>query len=102
MRLWPKGKPKFHWIEVESKGKGGRLSFKQGKKAPSPQPILLKTVRSAVAAAVRAGRGLPLVAGGKSMGGRMTSLAASVEPLDGVRGLVFFGFPLHAPGRSGS
>ncbi|HEX9443670.1 MAG TPA: alpha/beta family hydrolase, partial [Candidatus Binatia bacterium] len=43
---------------------------------------------------------LPLFAGGKSMGGRMTSLAAAQEPLADARGLVFFGFPLHAPGKN--
>jgi len=42
---------------------------------------------------------LPLFAGGKSMGGRMTSLAAAKAPLDGVRGLIFFGFPLHAASK---
>jgi len=63
-----------------------------------PQPILLATVRSAVAAAHAAAEDLPLLAGGKSMGGRMTSLAASREPLPGVRGVVFFGFPLHPAG----
>ena len=47
-------------------------------------------------------RGLPLLAGGKSLGGRMTSLAASEERLPGVRGLIFFGFPLHAAGKPGS
>jgi predicted alpha/beta-hydrolase family hydrolase len=62
---------------------------------PDPQPLLLATVRSAVAFAQEIGGGLPLLAGGKSMGGRMTSLAASEEPLPGVRGLVFLGFPLH-------
>jgi predicted alpha/beta-hydrolase family hydrolase len=71
-----------------------------GKKRPDPQPVLLATVRSAVR---RAGEeGLPLLAGGKSMGGRMTSLAASAEPLADVRGIVFFGFPLHAPGKPGT
>ncbi|MEX2189174.1 MAG: alpha/beta family hydrolase [Bacteroidota bacterium] len=68
---------------------------------PDPQPILLATVRSAVAAAGQVGGSLPMIAGGKSMGGRMTSLAASMEPLSGVRGLVFFGFPLHPPGKPG-
>jgi predicted alpha/beta-hydrolase family hydrolase len=63
-----------------------------------PQPILLATVRSAVAAARAAAPELPLLAGGKSMGGRMTSLAAADEALEGVRGLVFFGFPLHPAG----
>jgi predicted alpha/beta-hydrolase family hydrolase len=62
-----------------------------------PQPILLATVRSAVDAARGLASDLPLLAGGKSMGGRMTSLAASKETL-GVRGLVFFGFPLHPAG----
>lgn len=73
-----------------------------GRRAPNPRPILLKTVRSAVAAASEAAPDLPLVAGGKSMGGRMTSLAASEEPLPGVKGLVFLGFPLHAAGKPSS
>ena len=73
-----------------------------GKRAPSPRPILLKTVRSAVKAAAEVARDLRLIAGGKSMGGRMTSLAASEEPLSGVAGLVFLGFPLHAAGRPSS
>src|SRR6185295_5190501 len=64
-----------------------------------PQPILLATVRSAVAAAREAVPDLPVLAGGKSMGGRMTSLAASKEPLEGVSGIVFFGFPLHPAGE---
>lgn len=72
------------------------------RKAPNPAPILIKTVRSAIAEAVRVAPGLPLLAGGKSMGGRMTSTAASTDELAGVRGLVFFGFPLHAPGRDSS
>jgi predicted alpha/beta-hydrolase family hydrolase len=46
--------------------------------------------------------GLPLIAGGKSMGGRMTSLAAAAAPLPGVRGLAFLGFPLHAPSTPGT
>lgn len=76
--------------------------MEQGKRAPSPQPILRKTVRSAVAAArEQADDDLPLLAGGKSMGGRMTSLAAAEDPLLGVSGLVFFGFPLHAAGKPG-
>jgi predicted alpha/beta-hydrolase family hydrolase len=45
---------------------------------------------------------LPLLAGGKSMGGRMTSLASAEEPLEGVEGLVFFGFPLHPAGQPGT
>ena len=67
----------------------------QGRRRPDFQPILLKTVRSAISAASALSDGLPLFAGGKSMGGRMTSLAAAKEPLADVRGIVFFGFPLH-------
>jgi len=73
----------------------------QGRKRPDHQPILLKTVRSAVAEASALANGLPIYAGGKSMGGRMTSLATAGEPLAGARGLVFFGFPLHPAGKPG-
>jgi len=69
---------------------------------PDPQPVLLATVRSAVAAAHAAAGDLPLLAGGKSMGGRMTSLACAEDGLPDVRGLVFFGFPLHPPGAPGT
>jgi predicted alpha/beta-hydrolase family hydrolase len=61
--------------------------------------VCTETVRSAVAAAHRAAPDLPLLAGGHSFGGRMTSTAASEAPLDGVHGLVFFAFPLHQPGQ---
>ena len=71
-----------------------------GRGGPNPQPVLLKSVRSAVAEAARLAPDLPLLAGGKSMGGRMTSSAAAQEALPGVRGVAFFGFPLHAPGRA--
>jgi predicted alpha/beta-hydrolase family hydrolase len=76
--------------------------MEQGRRSPSPRGVLLATVRAAVDAATRAAPGLPLLAGGKSMGGRMTSLAASETPLPGVRGLTFFGFPLHAAGKPSS
>lgn len=66
---------------------------------PDPQPVLLGTVRAAIEAARAAAPDLPLLAGGKSMGGRMTSLAAAEGTLPGVHGLVFFGFPLHPAGR---
>jgi predicted alpha/beta-hydrolase family hydrolase len=69
---------------------------------PDPQPILLSTVRAAVNAAHTIADDLPMLAGGKSMGGRMTSLASSEERLPNVRGLVFFGFPLHATGAPSS
>jgi predicted alpha/beta-hydrolase family hydrolase len=73
----------------------------RGSKRPDPPALLEATVRSAVAAAAIAGS-LPLLAGGKSMGGRMTSQAASKGPLDGVHGIAFFGFPLHAIGKPGA
>ena len=74
--------------------------FMEGERAgPNPPAVLVATVRSAVEAAARAAPDLPLVAGGKSLGGRMTSTAAATSPLPGVRGIVFLGFPLHAPGR---
>jgi predicted alpha/beta-hydrolase family hydrolase len=63
------------------------------------QQVCTATVRSAVAAARRAVPNLPLLAGGHSFGGRMTSTAASEAPLDEVQGLVFFAFPLHQPGK---
>ena len=67
-------------------------------KRPDSPGVLSDTVRAAVKVAKKLADGIPLFAGGKSMGGRMTSLAAAKEPLDGVRGLVFLGFPLHAAG----
>jgi len=75
--------------------------MERGTRRPDPRPVLLKTVRRAVDCARSLEPGLPLVAGGKSMGGRMTSMAAAQEALPGVRGLVFFGFPLHPAGSSG-
>jgi predicted alpha/beta-hydrolase family hydrolase len=57
------------------------------------------TVRAAVAEAAALTPAVPLVAGGKSFGGRMTSQAQANEPLPAVRGLVFLGFPLHPPGQ---
>lgn len=68
-------------------------------KRPDAETVLTDTVRAAVAAAKKLAGALPLFAGGKSMGGRMTSLAAAQEPLAGVRGLIYFGFPLHAAGN---
>ena len=69
------------------------------KRGPNPQRVLLATVRSAVREAHSLAPDLRLVAGGKSMGGRMTSISQSQEPLPFVEGLAFLGFPLHAPGR---
>ena len=75
--------------------------MEDGRRAPDRQPLLLKTVRAAVEASMATFGELPLFAGGKSMGGRMTSLAHSKQSLPGVRGLIFLGFPLHAAGRPG-
>ncbi len=72
-----------------------------GRKRPDPPHLLQATVRSAIEAARARRRGVPLVAGGKSMGGRMTSSAAAGASLTGVAGLVFLGFPLHASGKPG-
>jgi predicted alpha/beta-hydrolase family hydrolase len=72
-----------------------------GGRRPDPPAVLQATVRSAVATARNVAPGLPLLAGGKSLGGRMTSSAAARGELPGVRGLVFLGFPLHAPNRPG-
>jgi predicted alpha/beta-hydrolase family hydrolase len=63
------------------------------------QAVCTATVRSAVAAAHESAPDLPILAGGHSFGGRMTSTAAAESPLDGVSGLVFFAFPLHQPGK---
>ena len=76
--------------------------MEQRRKVPNPPAVLTATVRAAVAAGAKAAGNLILLAGGKSMGGRMTSLAASQEQLEKVRGLVFFGFPLHPPNRPGT
>lgn len=73
----------------------------RGSRRIDPQPILLATVRAAIDAARAAAPDLPLLAGGKSMGGRMTSLAASKETLPYVRGIAFVGFPLHPAGAPG-
>jgi uncharacterized protein len=76
--------------------------MEKSSKRPDSQSMLIDTVRAAVAIANEHSRGLPLFAAGKSMGGRMTSLAAAQQPLTAVRGLIFFGFPLHAAGRPGA
>jgi uncharacterized protein len=68
-------------------------------KRPDPPQLAQATVRAAVTEALRLLPELPLVAGGKSFGGRMTSQAQAKEPLPGVRGLAFLGFPLHAAGK---
>lgn len=77
--------------------------YMQAKKSrPDPPAVAEEAVRQAVAEAARQHPGLPILAGGKSFGGRMTSQAQASQPMPGVRGLVFFGFPLHPPGRPGT
>jgi hypothetical protein len=70
-----------------------------GRQAPDRRPLLIAAVRAAVESAAELATDRPVFAGGKSMGGRMTSMAAADASLRGVRGLMFFGFPLHAAGR---
>jgi predicted alpha/beta-hydrolase family hydrolase len=72
-----------------------------GRRRPDQPGVAQATVRAAVRTAAEAIPDMPLIAGGKSFGGRMTSLAAATGPLPDVRGLVFLGFPLHRPGAPG-
>jgi hypothetical protein len=69
---------------------------------PDPPPLCHATVRAAVAEAARLAPDLPLLAGGRSFGGRMTSQAQAQGAMAGVRGLVFLAFPLHPAGRPGT
>jgi predicted alpha/beta-hydrolase family hydrolase len=72
--------------------------MERGGKRPDPPKLAHAAVRAAVAEAARRWPALPLLAGGKSFGGRMTSQAQALEPMPGVRGLAFLGFPLHPAG----
>jgi len=72
-----------------------------GSRRIDPEPLLLDTVRAAVAMGREAAGGVTLIAGGKSMGGRMSSRAAAASPLEDVAGLAFLGFPLHPAGQPG-
>jgi len=76
--------------------------MEKGSKRPDAPALAQAAVRAAVAEAARCCKGLPLIAGGKSFGGRMTSQAQAAAPLDGVHGLAFFGFPLHPAGKPSS
>jgi predicted alpha/beta-hydrolase family hydrolase len=73
--------------------------MEQGSKRPDTPKVAHAAVRAAVREASRRLPGVPLFAGGKSFGGRMTSQAQAEQPLAGVRGLVFVGFPLHPAGK---
>ena len=76
--------------------------MEKGSKRPDPPALAHAAVRAAVAEAARCYPALPLIAGGKSFGGRMTSQAQAAAPLPGVRGLAFLGFPLHPAGKPSS
>jgi predicted alpha/beta-hydrolase family hydrolase len=78
------------------------LYMEQGSKRPDPPKLAHAAVRAAVLEAARRLPDIPLFAGGKSFGGRMTSQAQAASPLPRVRGLVFLGFPLHPPGKPSS
>jgi len=75
--------------------------MERGSKRTDSPAVAQAAVRAAVAAAQSRMPTTPLFAGGKSFGGRMSSQAQAVEPMPGVRGLVFVGFPLHPAGKPG-
>jgi predicted alpha/beta-hydrolase family hydrolase len=75
------------------------LYMERGSKRPDQPTVAHAAVRAATIEAARHCPDLPLVAGGKSFGGRMTSQAQAIAPLPGVRGLIFLGFPLHPPDK---
>lgn len=76
--------------------------MERGSRRPDPPKVAHAAVRGAAAKALELAPDLPLVAGGRSFGGRMTSQAQAVEPLPAVRGLAFLGFPLHPAGKPGT
>src|ERR1043165_6731722 len=76
--------------------------MEKGSKRPDAPVVAHAAVRAAVAEAARCCPGLPLIAGGKSFGGGMTAQAQAIDALPGVRGLAFFGFPLHPAGKPSS
>jgi len=78
------------------------LYMEKESKRPDPPRLAHAVVRAAAAEAARIAPDLSLFAGGRSFGGRMTSQAQAEEPLPGVRGLIFLGFPLHAAGKPGT
>lgn len=73
--------------------------MERGSRRPDPPQLAQRAVRAAVIEAQQLAPDLPLFAGGKSFGGRMTSQAQAAAPLPGVRGLIFLGFPLHPAGQ---
>lgn len=77
------------------------LYMEKGSKRPDAPKLAHAAVRAAAAEAARLMPGAPLIAGGRSFGGRMTSQAQALDPLPGVAGLAFLGFPLHPAGKPG-
>jgi uncharacterized protein len=77
------------------------LYMERGSKRPDAPPLAHAAIRAAVAQTAKLAPDLPLFAGGKSFGGRMTSQAQALAPLANVRGLIFLGFPLHSAGAPG-
>jgi uncharacterized protein len=75
--------------------------MEKGSHRPDPPKVAHAAVRAAAAKAIELAPDLPLFAGGRSFGGRMTSQTQSIEPLPDVRGLAFLGFPLHPAGKPG-
>ena len=73
--------------------------MENGRRAPDRQPTLLACIEAAVEQGQSLANGRPLLAGGKSMGGRMASLACAAGRIEPIAGLVFFGFPLHPSGK---
>lgn len=76
--------------------------MEKGRKMPDVPAVAMKTIQSAIDAASGYAVKLTVFAGGKSFGGRMTSQAAASGMIPSIKGIVFFGFPLHAPGKPGS
>jgi predicted alpha/beta-hydrolase family hydrolase len=76
--------------------------MEKGSKRPDPPRVANAAVRAAAAYAAEIASDLPLFAGGRSFGGRMTSQTQAAEPLLNVRGLAFLGFPLHPAGKPGT
>lgn len=76
--------------------------MEKGSRRPDPPKIAHAAVRAAAAKALELAPDLPLFAGGRSFGGRMTSQAQAIEPIPQVRGLAFIGFPLHPAGKPGT
>jgi uncharacterized protein len=79
-----------------------QFPYMERRRVPDAPSVLTATVQAAVQTGAKAAPDLSLLAGGKSLGGRMTSTAAAEGKLEGVRGLLFFGFPLHPPKRPGT